>query len=134
MAKDTNRAYVVGNLTKDAVLKITQDNKKVASFTLASNRWNEGADYINFVAWEKLAEVMEKYTKKGDRVLAEGRIQTRTYDDASGKKVYVTEVVCDSVQLLESKRDNDKALEEVSMDYVIEEAPTLDISSDELPF
>jgi single stranded DNA-binding protein (ssb) len=134
-----NRVVLVGRLTKDPELRKTQSGLSVTSFTVAVNRRKQEdkpqeADFIGCVAWNRSADFITQYGRKGALVGIEGRIQTRTYDDASGKKVYVTEVVCDSVQLLESKRDNDKALEEVSMDYVIEEAPTLDISSDDLPF
>jgi single stranded DNA-binding protein (ssb) len=131
-----NSVNLIGRIGKDIQLRKTQSNKSVVNFPLAVTRKfnKEETDWINIIAWERTADYVSQYGKKGALIGVMGSIQTRTYDDASGKKVYVTEVVCDSVQLLESKRDNDKALEEVSMDYVIEEAPTLDISSDELPF
>ena len=103
-----NRVVLVGRLTKDSVLRRTPSGTSVASFTLACDRRNkvEGqptADFINCVCWGKVAENTNAYTHKGSLVGVEGRIQTRSYDDQSGKRVYVTEVVADSVQFLEPK-------------------------------
>ena len=102
-----NRVVLVGRLTKDPVLRKTQSQTSVVSFTLAVNRrfqtQDQTTDFINCVAWNKTADFMNQYARKGALVGTEGRIQTRNYDDANGKRVYVTEVVCDNVQLLESK-------------------------------
>ncbi|MCB6566605.1 single-stranded DNA-binding protein, partial [Desulfovibrio desulfuricans] len=103
-----NRTILVGRLTKDPVLRKTANGSSVTSFTLAVNRKykQEGqpdADFINTVAWNKTADIVVQYTHKGSLVGVEGRIQTRSYDDQSGKRVYVTEVVAESVQFLESK-------------------------------
>ena len=103
-----NKVILVGRLTKEINLKKTSSNLSVASFTVACNRRVSGqneqtADFINCVAWRQSADFLAKYSQKGSLVGVEGRIQTRNYDDASGKRVYVTEIVCDSVQMLESK-------------------------------
>ena len=103
-----NRVVLVGRITKDPVLRKTASGVSVVSFTLAVNRRvkKEGqpdADFINCQAWQGVADVLHKYTKKGSLIGVEGRIQTRSYDDRSGKRVYVTEVVVDNVQFLEPK-------------------------------
>ena len=146
-----NRVVLVGRLTKDPVLRKTANGASIVSFTVACTRRfkQEGqpeADFINTVAWNKTADIVAQYTHKGSLVGVEGRIQTRSYDDQSGKRVYVTEVVADSVQFLESK--SAAASNANSNAYVpdyeqrsnqgyqepYETSSTLDIASDDLPF
>ena len=103
-----NRVVMVGRMTRDPELRRTQNGSAVTSFTLAINRLqrNEGeqqADYISCVVWNKVAENVEKYCSKGSLAGVEGRLRSRSYDNAQGQRVYVTEVVCDSVQFLETK-------------------------------
>ena len=102
-----NRVVLVGRLTKDSILRRTPSGTSVASFTLAcdkrDNNGNKSADFINCVCWGKVAENTNAYTHKGSLVGVEGRIQTRNYDDKNGNRVFVTEVVADSVQFLEPK-------------------------------
>lgn len=103
-----NRAVLTGRLTKDAELKVTQSGLSVATFTLAVNRHSKAkgdADFINCVIWRKAAENFCNFTSKGSLVGIDGRIQTRSYENKSGQKVYVTEIVVDSFSLLESKKD-----------------------------
>ena len=105
-----NRCVMLGRLTKDTELKFTPNGTAVASFTLAVNRrfvkeGEQQADFINCVAWGKTAEFCGNYFKKGMQVAVEGRIQTRTYDNKEGKKMYVTEVVCDNVYFADSKKE-----------------------------
>ena len=151
-----NKVILVGRLTKDLELKKTTSNISVCSFTLACNRRfasNNGngptADFINCVAWRQSAEFLCKYASKGSIVGVEGSIQTRNYDGQNGK-VYVTEIVCDNVQLIGSSkggtqtgttRDNNQTFtpavdnyEEADADDVFSNTPSLDISSDDLPF
>ncbi len=103
-----NRVVLVGRITKDPELKMTQSNIAVISFTLAVNRQftdqsgERQADFVQCVVWRKQAENLAKYVQKGALLGIEGRIQTRTYEADNGTR-YVTEVVCDSVQFLESK-------------------------------
>ncbi len=142
-----NRVVLVGRLTKDPVLRKTQSGKSVTSFTVAINRrfsQSEQADFVNSVAWEKTADFLSQYARKGSLISLEGRIQSRSYDDKDGKRVYVQEVVAENVQLLESKSvtetkstyepyqvdvdDNDYS------DQSQDDGPVLDISSDDLPF
>lgn len=103
-----NRVVLVGRMTRDPELRRTQNGSAVTSFTLAMNRpkrndEEQQADYISCVTWNKVAENVEKYCSKGSLVGVEGRLRSRSYDNAQGQRVYVTEVVCDSVQFLETK-------------------------------
>lgn len=93
-------------------MRNTQSDKAVANFTLAVDRSKDGADYINCVAWNKTAELLEKYVKKGDKIGLIGRIQTRTYDDNNGRKVYVTEVVADEIEFLTPKPKEEKPVQD----------------------
>ena len=109
-----NKAILIGRLTKDPELKMTENTKReVCQFTIAVNRpyTNEDgerkADFINCVVWDKLAENLSKYQKKGNQIAVEGRIQTRNYDDKDGKKVYVTEIFVSNITFLDSKGSND---------------------------
>lgn len=108
-----NKAILVGRLTKDPELKMTENTKReVCQFTIAVNRpyTNEDgerkADFINCVVWDKLAENLSKYQKKGNQVAVEGRIQTRNYEDKDGKRVYVTEILANNISFLDSKGTN----------------------------
>jgi single-strand DNA-binding protein len=104
-----NRVVLVGRLTKDPDLRYTPNGTAVANFTVAVNRpfsnqqGNREADFINCVVWRRPAENLANYMKKGSMVGVDGRVQTRTYDGQDGKTVFVTEIVADSVQFLESK-------------------------------
>jgi single-strand DNA-binding protein len=104
-----NRVFLVGRLTKDPDLRYTPNGVAVANFTVACNRpftnqqGDREADFINCVIWRKPAENLANYMKKGSMIGVEGRIQTRSYDNTDGKKVYVTEVLAENVQFLESK-------------------------------
>lgn len=114
-----NRVVLVGRITKDPVLRKTPNGTSVVSFTIACNRrvpsQGQDADFINCVAWNKTADFMAQYVKKGALLGVEGGIQTRNYDDKNGKRVYVTEVVCDSVQFLEGKKAAESGGNEPSM-------------------
>lgn len=104
-----NNVVLVGRLTKDAELRYTQSNIAVATFTLAVNRpfKNEAgereADFINCVIWRQSAENLANWAKKGSLIGVTGVIQTRSYDNQQGQRVYVTEVVASNFQLLESR-------------------------------
>lgn len=114
-----NHVCEVGRLTKDPVLKSTQEGTSVSSFTIAVNRDysnNDGekkADFLPVVAWKKTAENCCKYLKKGSLVLVDGRLQSRSYQGNDGKKVYVIEIVADSVKFMDppqsNQNNNDKA-------------------------
>ncbi|MFB1100867.1 single-stranded DNA-binding protein [Terribacillus sp. JSM ZJ617] len=104
-----NRVVLVGRLTKDPDLRYTPNGVAVANFTLAVNRpfknqsGESEADFINCVVWRKPAENLANYMSKGSLVGVDGRVQTRSFDNQEGNRVYVTEIVADSVQFLESK-------------------------------
>ena len=104
-----NRVVLVGRLTKDPELKYTQTGVAVTRFTLAVNRTfssqsgEREADFINCVTWRKQAENTANYLKKGSLTGIEGRIQTSSFDGQDGKRVFMTEVVADSVQFLETR-------------------------------
>lgn len=108
-----NRALLVGRLTRDPELRRTSNGKAVTSFNLAVERNfksdDQEADFINCVCWGKIAENTERYCSKGSMVSVDGRIQTRNYDNNQGQKVYVTEVIADSVQFINTKRDSNTA-------------------------
>ena len=104
-----NNVVLVGRLTKDPDLRYTASGSAVATFTLAVNRnftnqnGDREADFINCVIWRKPAETMANYARKGTLLGVVGRIQTRNYENQQGQRVYVTEVVCENFQLLESR-------------------------------
>ncbi|HEM4277021.1 TPA: single-stranded DNA-binding protein [Streptococcus suis] len=136
-----NNVVLVGRLTRDVELRYTPSNQAVATFTLAVNRnfknqstGEREADFINCVMWRQQAENLANWTKKGHLIAITGRIQTRSYENQQGQRVYVTEVVAESFQVLE-KRDNSANYS--SMD---EQMPPwmsgqlMDITDDDLPF
>ncbi len=104
-----NRVVLVGRLTKDPDLRYTPAGVAVATFTLAVNRTftnqqgDREADFINCVIWRKPAENVANFLKKGSLAGVDGKLQTRHYEGQDGKRVYVTEVVADSVQFLEPR-------------------------------
>lgn len=109
-----NRAVLVGRLTRDPELRYTASGVAVATFTLAVNRQftnrqgDREADFINCVIWRKAAENFANFTHKGSLVGVDGRIQTRSYENQQGTRVYVTEVVVDNFSLLESKAQSEQ--------------------------
>lgn len=130
-----NNVVLIGRLTKDPELRYTPNNVAVATFTLAVNRRfknNEGvheADFINCVMWNKSAENLSNWIKKGNLIAITGRIQTRNYENQNGQRVYVTEVVAESFQSLE-KRDN-----AANTNIMIENIPNYDYGPEpDLPF
>ncbi len=109
-----NNVVLVGRLTRDPELRFTANGSAVATFNLAVNRnftnqsGEREADFVNCVIWRKPAETLVNYAKKGTLLGVVGRIQTRNYENQQGQKVYVTEVVCDNFQLLESRNANEQ--------------------------
>ena len=152
-----NHVTLVGRLVRDIELRKTNSNTSVCSFTVAVDRrfksqqpGAQDADFISCIAWRQSAEFLAKYGSKGAIVSIEGRIQTRNYDNASGQKVYVTEVVADSVQLISNRNSQSFGESTMSnqtftpsaeptfgsdpMEDDFSNTPSLDISSDDLPF
>ena len=105
----TNNVTLIGRLTKAIDIKATNSGATVGNFTLAVNRTfgkkEQEADFINCVAFNKTAEIISQYTDKGSQIAVVGRIQTRNYENKEGQRVYVTEVIANQVQLLDSKGD-----------------------------
>ena len=103
-----NSTNLIGRLTKDLEIRYTGNGKAVVNFTVAVDRpfSRDKTDFIECVAWEKTAENMSQYLKKGSQVGVTGYITTRNYENKQGQKVYVTEVLADRVQFLDSKNDN----------------------------
>ena len=140
-----NNTVLVGRLTKDVELRYTPSNVAVATFTLAVNRTfkNENgereADFINCVMWRQQAENLANWAKKGALIGITGRIQTRSYDNQQGQRVYVTEVVAEQFQLLESKgqqgnQQGQRGQEQQQAPDFSRQGAPMDISDDDLPF
>ena len=130
-----NQFNGIGNLVRDVELKKTQTGKSVANFTLAINKGRDEVDYLDFVAWERVAEVLAKYTTKGTKIGVTGSVQKRSYENKEGNKVYITEIVAHQVHLIDTRKQ--EPVHEPEPQYEAEEefgGPTLDISSDDLPF
>lgn len=144
-----NHVQLIGRLTKDPELRYTSQGVGVASFTLAVQRNysdNDGerqTDFIQCISWRKLAETIANHLVKGSLIACEGRIQTRNYENQQGQRVYVTEVVVNEVQFLETKEQmqyrkatkqqsflDNQNLEETVPSYMTDENYTMD----DLPF
>ncbi len=110
-----NNVVLVGRITRDPELRHSASGSAVCSFSLAINRnfKNQAgeyeADFINCVAFNQTANLMEQYVAKGQLISVQGRLQSRSYEDNTGRRVYVTEVVCNTVSFLESKRTMDNS-------------------------
>lgn len=104
-----NKAILIGRLTRDPELRTTPTGRNVCQFSIAVNRTytntsgERDADFINCVVWDKQAENLAKYQKKGNQIAVDGRIQTRNYDDNNGRKVYVTEILVNNISFLDAK-------------------------------
>jgi single-strand DNA-binding protein len=104
MAGSYNKIILVGNLTRDPEIRYVGSGAAVAKFTLAVNRRSkqqEETDFIDVVAWDKLAETCNTYLKKGMSCLVEGRLSIRSYETKEGEKRKATEVVCNVMQMLD---------------------------------
>ena len=130
-----NNLVLDGRMTRDAELRYTTSNQAVATFTLAVNRnfknqdGEREADFINVVIWRQQAENLANWVKKGALIGVTGRIQTRSYDNQQGQRVYVTEVVAESFQLLESRGQQSN-----SQDSSFGNSSSMDIQDEDLPF
>ena len=147
MAKSLNKVMLIGNLGKDPELRFTSSGVPVATFTMATNEsWKdqegnlqERTEWHNIVAWRKLAEICGEWLKKGKKVYIEGRIQTRSYDDKNtGAKKYMTEIVADSMIMLDGKsagapQESSGASQESSGASSTPD-PAAGASNDDLPF
>ncbi|MBU4098661.1 single-stranded DNA-binding protein, partial [Patescibacteria group bacterium] len=111
MAKDLNRAQLIGRLTRDPELRYTPNGAAVCGFGIATNRtWTtdtgekrEEVEFHNIVAWRKLAEICSQYLSKGKRVYIEGRLTTRSWTGQDGQQKSKTEIIMDDMIMLDSK-------------------------------
>lgn len=134
-----NRVILVGRLTRDPELRYTSSGVAVATFTLAVNRnftnqqGERQADFINCVVWRRPAENVANYLRKGSLMGVDGRLQTRSYEDQTGRRVFVTEVVAESVQFLEPKEPK-STTDQGEYDPFANEGTPIDINEEDLPF
>lgn len=146
-----NNVVLTGRLTKDADLRYTSNGIAVANFTVAVNRkfkkdGQPEADFINCVIWRNGAEALANHTRKGSLIGVEGSIQTRSYDNDDGKRVYITEVVVKDFTFLESKGSSESTTATTkndtkekypdfgNSDPFDKSSKPVDISDDDLPF
>ena len=134
-----NNVTLIGRLTRDAELRYTPNNIATAQFNIACNRNFKNAndeydaDFINCVMWREQAERFCNWTRKGMLVGIVGRIQTRSYENKQGQRVYVTEVVAENFQILE-KRDNTANQNSMTEQMPPSYTSPMDITDDKLPF
>lgn len=131
----------VGRLTAQPELRYTANEVEVCSFTLAVDRRfkSEGqpeADFINCVAFKNTAKLIAQYVSKGNRLAVSGRIQTRSYENEQGNKIYVTEVIVENMTFLEPKKEDAivPTTEEKKTDPFAEFGASIAIDDDDLPF
>lgn len=141
-----NKAIIVGNLTRDPDLRSLPSGIPVATFSVATNRvWKdknnmkqETADFHNVVVFGKQASTCAQFLRKGSQVLVEGRMQTRSWDDAGGSKKYRTEIVADRIQFdsrptgAAPAPTKDKKVDAPELEVI--EYPEEDINPDDIPF
>ena len=135
-----NRVILIGRLTRDPELRYTSSNIPTCTFSIAVNRnftnqaGEREADFINIVVWRKQAENCKNYLNQGSQVAVEGRIQTRNYDDQNGVKRYVTEVVADNVQFLDTKAAREQRANSSEVNpYNLSEAEAPQTSVSDIP-
>ncbi|AMD94547.1 single-stranded DNA-binding protein [Leptotrichia sp. oral taxon 847] len=102
-----NNAILMGRMTKDPELNYTSGGKAFIRFNIAVNRIGEGADFINCVAWEKTAETIAEYFKKGQRILVQGSIRTGSYEK-NGQTIYTTDILVSRFEFVESNKQSEK--------------------------
>ena len=138
-----NYVCIVGRITKDIELRTTDNGKNVVKFTLAVNKDKEHTNFINCVVWNKVAETMAKYCKKGDLIGIKGEIQTGSYENSKGDKIFTTEVLASKITFLSTKQEEKKSKiqeqqevlkEVVNTDPFEEFGNEVQLTEDDLPF
>jgi len=140
-----NKVILVGNVGKDPEVRYLESGIAVASFPIATSesyRTKDGekvttTEWHNIVAWRGLAEVAEKYVKKGSQIFIEGKIRTRSWDDKEGNKRYITEVIVDNMQLLgrrSAESTTEQEQKEKTDNFDSDKADSDLKESDDLPF
>lgn len=144
MAGSLNKVMIIGNLGKDPEVRTTPNQTKVANFSIATNEGYtdksgqkvEKTEWHRIVAWGKLAEIIERYVKKGMTIYIEGKLETRSWDDKEGKKHYTTEIKADVMQMLPGRGDGGAPQNNPSISTPAIEMEYYQIKKDEddLPF
>ena len=138
-----NSVALVGRVTKDIELRQTGSGNSFVTFTLAVSRNGSrdsqpNADFIQCQAWNRTAELIDQYVHKGSLIGVEGKIQTRNYEDKTGRRVYITEVIANSVSFMDTKDSRQEPAQSAYQTYKNyshdDEYTTADISNDDLPF
>ncbi|MBU8891814.1 MAG: single-stranded DNA-binding protein [Bacteroidales bacterium] len=137
-----NKVILVGNVGKDPEVRHLDNGVAVASFSLATSETyknKEGqkvtnTEWHNIVVWRGLADVTEKYVKKGNPLYIEGKIRTRSWDDKDGNKRYTTEIIADNMQMLGSKQSNEEAAASKPETASAPDIENLPAEEDDLPF
>lgn len=141
-----NKVILVGNLCKDIELRYTINGNATISNTLAIKNDFKNAngeydsEFVNVVFWKQNAEFLNKYAEKGNKLLVEGRLTTRSYDKQDGTKGYITEVMADKIEILNTKKKEIKSEETIELEKAIKKDPftefaeEIEINENDLPF
>lgn len=141
-----NKVILVGNLCKDIELRYTINGNATISNTLAIKNDFKNAngeydsEFVNVVFWKQNAEFLNKYAEKGNKLLVEGRLTTRSYDKQDGTKGYITEVMADKIEILNTKKKEIKSEETIELEKAIQKDPftefaeEIEINENDLPF
>ena len=133
---NVNKVMLIGRLGQEPEAKYTPNGTAVSNFSIAtsekwkdkaSGEWNEKTEWHKVVSWNKQAEFCNQYLKKGSLIYIEGKLVTRSWDDKEGQKRYMTEVVANTVQLLDKKENN---TDTPQTDFVAQAKDTFNISAD----
>ena len=141
-----NKVILVGNLCKDIELRYTINGNATMSNTLAIKNDFKNAngeydsEFVNVVFWKQNAEFLNKYAEKGNKLLVEGRLTTRSYDKQDGTKGYITEVMAEKIEILNTKKKEIKSEETIELEKAIQKDPftefaeEIEINENDLPF
>jgi single-strand DNA-binding protein len=151
MARSVNKATLIGNVGKDPEIKVASNGNAVATFSLATSdrtkdqtgTWTDRTEWHNLVAFQRLAEIVRDYVKKGSKLYVEGRIQTRSWDDKDNQKHYKTEIVVNDLVLLSGRGDGESGGSSRSGGSSYDQRPaaqtdelvqSTEITDDDIPF
>lgn len=137
-----NKVILIGNLGKDPEVRHLEGGATVANFPIATTETykdkngirQEQTEWHNIVLWRSLADVAEKYLKKGMQIYVEGKLRTRSWEDKEGHKRYTTEVVGETFTMLGSKKSNEEKNEQQQNTNASNNQPTSNTTTDDLPF
>lgn len=149
MAKTVNKVILVGNVGKDPEIKVASTGNAIATFSLATTdrskdqtgNWTDRTEWHSLVAFQRTAEIIRDYVKKGSKLYIEGRIQTRSWDDKDGQKKYRTEIIVNDLVLLSGRGDGDSSGPRSSSSYdqrppahADDVVQSTEITDDDIPF